>query len=509
MIPLALRQSLEKCTTLPSLPTVVQRVIELARDPHANVQDIGATISNDPALSVRLLSLANTVFYSADRPAEDLRQAVNRIGIERTLSLALGCSLVSATGTQDAPGLNLERYWQRSLICALSAKSLAETLELDGESGALFTASLLQDIGMLALYAADAGRYRPLLESARSHEELVTQERRVYGIDHAEVGGWLAEKWQLSERTSRWILHSHDSMVSAETRGQRAGNCIIASGVLADAWLEGEASLSVAMASLDFHFGLETPQMISKIMLLQEQLPAVASLYQVALPARLDANDLMFEAKLLLAERNARLQQDLARQQKEIEALRQEHEALSVQARFDPLTKLYNRLHLEKLLRERFDEACNCGRALSVIFIDLDHFKAINDDFGHYVGDQVLQSFAGLLSRMLEGRDDIHVGRYGGEEFVVVLPGREACLAKEFAGQIRERLSAAPLCQVQGKSIFVTASYGVASIGEDCGLCDCGIDALLKAADRNMYEAKRIGRNRITLSSDIPYLSRA
>ncbi|GAB2793007.1 hypothetical protein GCM10027040_19040 [Halomonas shantousis] len=505
MIPPALRQSLENCATLPSLPTVVQRVIELARDPNTNVQEIGAAISNDPALSVRLLSLANTVFYAADRPAEDLRQAVNRIGIERTLSLALGCSLVSATGTQDAPGLNLERYWQRSLICALSAKSLAETLELDGESGALFTASLLQDIGMLALYAADAKHYRPLLESARSHEELVTQERRAYGIDHAEVGGWLAEKWQLSERTARWIRHSHDGMLSAETRSQQSTNCIIASGLLADAWLEGEASLSVVMASLDSHFGLETPQMISKIMTLQEQLPAVASLYQVSLPARLDANDLMFEAKLLLAERNARLQQDLARQQKEIEALRQEHEALSLQARFDPLTKLYNRLHLEKLLRSLFDEACESDRPLTVIFIDLDRFKAINDDFGHSVGDEVLKNFASLLRHTLDDNNGIHAGRYGGEEFVVALPGQGACQAKAFAEHLQAELSVMPLCQVQGKSIYVTASYGIATTEQDRRFFSYGIEALLNAADRSMYEAKRIGRNRITLSTPALY----
>lgn len=496
LLPNELRQSLEQCRQLPSLPTVVLRVIELARDPNANLQQIAQAISSDPALAVRLLSLANTVFYANQRPVEDLHQAVNRIGTERTLSLALGCSLVSSTEASANPGLNLERYWQRSLLCALSAKSLAETLDLHAESGALFTASLLQDIGMLALHAVNPSRYQPLLAKAPSHEALVEQERLAYATDHAEVGSWLAHEWQLSERTAQWIALSHEALASADDLEQQAQNCLIASGQLADAWLEGEAALSAAMTSQAKYFGLEAADMISKVMALQEQLPAVASLYNISLPERLDANQLMFEAKMLLAERNTRLQHDLLRQQQEIEALRQQQELLNQQARVDGLTQLYNRAYLEQTLHELFEVSRRTGDPLAVIFMDLDRFKQINDRFGHGIGDQVLERFAGMLRQNVEAYGH-HAGRYGGEEFVVLLPGKGTQQAIDFAERIRNQTGASPLVHAMDTPLYVTASYGIAA-------CEPGsrfdsVEALVDAADMSMYRSKHTGCDRITV----------
>ncbi|QJQ96304.1 MULTISPECIES: GGDEF domain-containing protein [Halomonadaceae] len=496
MLPYALRQSLENCTQLPSLPTVVLRVIELARDPDACIRDIVTTIGSDPALAVRLLSLANTVYYANHTPVEDLQQAVNRIGIERTLSLALGCSLVSASDNESAQGLNLEHYWQRSLLCALNARSLAESLGLEAESGVLFTASLLQDIGMLAIHAVDGEQYQPLLDQADHHRALVALETRTYETDHAEVGGWLTEQWQLSARTSQWIRHSHGSLIKPESREQKAQNCIIAAGLLADAWLSGEAALSETMASLEPYFGLESAEMIAKIMTLQEQLPAVATLYNISLPERLDPNQLMFEAKLLLAERNARLQQDVIRQQQEIEALRRQQELLSRQVHTDALTRLDNRLHLERCLKTLFERAGKTSRPLSVIFIDLDRFKEINDGYGHNVGDEVLKRFADILRESVK-EHDFHAGRYGGEEFLVLLPDQPADEAQRFAELLRCRVGAEPLAHVLGTPILVTASYGIAAVA-----CDTPFDhmtELLEAADRSMYQSKHEGGDRITV----------
>lgn len=492
LLPCTLRHSLENCASLPSLPTVVRRVIALARDPDVNMQEIVAILSKDPALSARLLSLANTIFYAQQRPVEELHQAVNRIGLERTLSLALGCSLVSTGEGKASFGLNLERYWQRSLICALTAKSLAESFGLHAESGALFTASLLQDIGMLALHAIDTERYQALLDEAATHEQLIALEKRLYDTDHAEIGGWLAQQWQLSERMVSWISHSHDRLELAESYEQKLANCIIASGLLADAWLEGEASLSKAMASLESYFTLETPEMIAKIMTLQEQLPAVATQYHIPPPARLGANELMYEAKLILAEKNARLQQ-------EIEALRQQQEALSLQARLDPLTQLYNRMYLEETLQGLFAEACKTGRPLALVFIDLDHFKSINDHFGHGVGDRVLKGIADILRAMTE-KAHFHAGRYGGEEFVVLLSGQDAKGARAFTQTLRHRIGAEPLGKVQGRPLYITASYGIAV--HEKASCFEDTDALLNAADKGMYVSKQAGGNRITVFSE-------
>ncbi|MGQ4877033.1 HDOD domain-containing protein [Billgrantia sp. LNSP4103-1] len=494
MIPASLRRSLEGCDQLPSLPQVVLRVIELARDPQVDLRDMVAAIGSDPALSVHLLSLANTVFYVNQHPVEDLQQAVNRLGMERTLSLALGCSLVHTASSQTAAQLNLERYWQRSLVSAMSARLLAERAGLAAESSAIFTAALLQDIGMLGIQSVDSERYLSLMAQAQDHRALAQLEREVYGIDHTCVGEWLAHRWKLSLRTADWIRSSHQSLVMADTDDQKAKNCIVASGLIADAWLQGEAALSELATQLSGFFRLETDEMLSQLIGLQEQLPAVATLYNVRPPEWLDPKRIMHEARMILLERTARLQQDLKQKELELERLRREQKELELKAKLDPLTRLYNRDHLETTLREALEESRRDETPLSVIFVDLDHFKEVNDRFGHEAGDRVLIELAGILRQVME-ENGIHVGRYGGDEFVLILPGHDTQEARSLAECLRARFASQNLANDSG--LQVTASFGLATL--ETGTTGQDIESLLRAADRGMYRSKHSGRDRISV----------
>ena len=299
----------------------------------------------------------------------------------------------------------------------------------------------------------------------------------------------------LSARTAEWIAQSHGDMARSSSREVQSRNCLIASGMLADAWLEGEAALSTAMASLEAYFGIDTPRMIAKVMALQEQLPSVAALYNIALPQRLDANQLMFEAKLLLAERNHRLQQDLLRQQQEIETLRRQREVLDHQAKLDPLTSLFNRRYIEEHLERVFQQACDNKTCLSLVFIDLDRFKDINDEFGHVTGDKVLKGFAAILDSLFREGEAL-AGRYGGEEFIVILPETGGDLAHQRVKEIRHELQGKALAYACGVPILVTASYGIAAMEEAERFTSAS--ELVATADQCMYRSKRSGCNRVT-----------
>ncbi|MGR2737133.1 HDOD domain-containing protein [Billgrantia sp. Q4P2] len=494
MFPSSLRLSLESCDQLPSLPQVVLRVIELARDPQVDLRDMVAAISSDPALAVHLLSLANTVFYANQRPVEDLQQAVNRLGIERTLSLALGCSLIHTASHEAASSLNLERYWQRSLLSALSARLLAERVGLESQSSIIFTAALLQDIGMLGIQAVDSERYLSLLAQAPTHHALAQLEREVYGIDHTGVGEWLAHRWKLSVRTADWIRGSHQPMVCAETNDQRAKNCIVASGLIADAWRQGEAALSELATQLSEYFDLDTNEMLIHLIDLQEQLPALTTLYNIRPPERLDPKQIMHEAKMILLERTARLQQDLHRKEQELERLRREQQALELKARLDPLTELYNRQHLEKTLREALEHSRQSGVPLSVMFIDLDHFKKVNDRFGHDAGDRVLVELAATLRQVME-ENAVHAGRYGGDEFVLILPNYDEQKARTLAEALRARIASQTF--PAAIPLQVTASFGLTTLEPGATCHD--IESLMRAADRSMYRSKQSGRDRVSV----------
>jgi diguanylate cyclase (GGDEF)-like protein len=153
----------------------------------------------------------------------------------------------------------------------------------------------------------------------------------------------------------------------------------------------------------------------------------------------------------------------------------------------DPLTGLPNRQDAELHLQRLAAVAARSGRPLAVAIVDLDHFKAINDDFGHQAGDASLRGVARALRGEL--RDADHVGRLGGEEFVAILPDtgtEEACAVAE---RIRERIAAMPR-KVDRR---VTASLGVAAMPDDAA----SVDDLMAAADRALYAAKKAGRDRV------------
>jgi diguanylate cyclase (GGDEF)-like protein len=169
--------------------------------------------------------------------------------------------------------------------------------------------------------------------------------------------------------------------------------------------------------------------------------------------------------------------------------MRREHTQARRLADIDPLTGVFNRRAWARRFVELQERTLARGESLSLLFLDLDRFKDINDRFGHDAGDRALQTMAAVMREELRDVDEI--GRYGGEEFVVALPGVGARRAMQIAERIRGRLQ--QLASAAGGGL-PTASIGVAST-----LGGQGIDALIRRADQAMYAAKKGGRNRSVL----------
>ncbi|SDG40154.1 MULTISPECIES: GGDEF domain-containing protein [unclassified Duganella] len=161
----------------------------------------------------------------------------------------------------------------------------------------------------------------------------------------------------------------------------------------------------------------------------------------------------------------------------------------------DPLTGCYNRRHLhEQLLETEISRAQRYRLSLTVIMCDLDHFKAVNDTYGHHGGDVVLQRFAALLQSMT--RDNIDsVVRYGGEEFLLILPETDLAGGQLLAERLRQTLATTPV-EHAGQRITVTASFGVASVDFASPARTAHIN-MIAAADDLLYAAKNSGRNRV------------
>ncbi|WP_203299111.1 sensor domain-containing diguanylate cyclase [Marinobacter sediminum] len=173
---------------------------------------------------------------------------------------------------------------------------------------------------------------------------------------------------------------------------------------------------------------------------------------------------------------------------------------LAEMATRDPLTGLFNRRELSRLLEEELERAKRYQRSMAILWIDFDHFKDVNDTHGHAAGDSVLKSVSKLFLDSVRSVD--WVGRFGGEEFVIVLPEMDANEAHETAERIRDLVSSVPQPLGDGRSVRLTISVGVA-VYPNHGLT---APQLRAAADRAMYRAKDRGRNCVSMAHLSPHV---
>ncbi len=264
-----------------------------------------------------------------------------------------------------------------------------------------------------------------------------------------------------------------------------------------------EAEHAPRLAILDWMMpGIEGAQICARVRELKDH-PYV---YMLLLTARNQKQDLLrglelgaddyltkpFDAKelrarLLVGERILNLQDGLLTAQEE----------LRFRATHDALTGIPNRPMVMEALRAELNRQRRGGGGVGVVLLDIDHFKSVNDTRGHLCGDEVLSAVAHLVKDCLRPYDT--VGRYGGEEFLIVVSSTDGAGVMALAQRIRTAVSSSPI-PTQFGDVPVTASLGVAVGNKDEGIHP---ESLLSRADQALYEAKRLGRNRVELA-DLP-----
>ena len=158
----------------------------------------------------------------------------------------------------------------------------------------------------------------------------------------------------------------------------------------------------------------------------------------------------------------------------------------------DPLTGVHDKASFERDLDKAIEDARRTGDVVSVVYCDIDHFKAVNDAHGHPVGDEVLRAFGGLLDKRLAGKGTVY--RIGGEEFALLLPRFEREVAAAQAETIRKQVEAGRLANdALGRALRITSSFGVGAFPEDAQ----SPPDLARTADQALYQAKSGGRNRV------------
>lgn len=486
---------------LPSPPAIALKILEAVRQEGNSFDDLARIIRSDPSLSVRILKVANSCLYGLNQPVESLAQATALIGTDALTNIALSFVIVQEFQNRPQGSFDLEYFWRRAITAAVAADALGNATGRPDKD--LFVSGILQDIGVLILFLSHPKGYVTVLDQKRvSGESTCVTETVQFACDHTEVGHYLLSTWNLPEAISQPIRYHHT--VDEAPVAYRDSSRVLAYADKIAAMYHG---LNSNKKSIEVHRGLAANWQLSgeQVDLLidsvGEKTREIMELFAIDPGEIKPFSQIMQQANQELKALNFSYEQMVlelkqAKQNAEQLAveLQQANSSLRELAYRDGLTGLYNHRYFQKVLASELQRGERYGRPLALLMLDIDHFKRVNDTFGHPVGDDVLKEVSGVLVRLVRSCDI--VARYGGEEFAIILPETGSKGARVLAQRIRRGVEQERLVS-NGHPIAVTVSVGLA----DTDMSAFPLDrvALIECGDQALYMAKHNGRNRVEL----------
>jgi diguanylate cyclase (GGDEF)-like protein len=484
-------ERVRQCPNLPSLPTIAMQVLELAQKTDVDIAEIARIICKDPALSSKILRTVNSSFYGRSQHVSTISHALVILGLQSVKTLVLGFSLVTNLTKNPSKGFKHLAYWKRSIFAATAARTIAQKIGLLQQEEAFLTA-LLMDIGMLVLDQVLGDQYGEINAKASTHEQLVAAEREALNMTHAEVGGLLATQWKLPPLLVVPIASHHDTASVEDPALRKLAELVELAGRCADVFVDAQAAESIAAVRqncLQQH-GLAEADVDALLDDIGKRTKEVASLFEINIGSAANYEAILKRANEALVEITLQSQQQATQLKVQTQSLEQQNQALKRQASTDGLTGLANRARFDAFMHEQFEIHRASGKSLTLLLMDVDKFKSVNDTHGHPAGDKVLKALGALLASAARAQD--LAARYGGEELALVLPGTTRATAAAIAESIRRAIAARPV-NVGSTNLPITASIGVACFETGSPFREPA--HLLKAADLAVYSAKRAGRN--------------
>ena len=486
---------------LPSPPSIAVRIIEAVKKENLNFDELTKIISSDPALVTKILKVANSSFYSISQKIDTIQKALSILGTNTLKNIALSFVIAKQFrgGSKDEFDFNF--FWKRALTAAVSADIISPVISIKVQDA--FVAALLQDIGIVIMYLCQTDDYLKVLDEKRASSlPLSKVEKKIFGFDHQELGSNILKKWGIPEAIYEPIRFHHQcqkcpknitdtslllslsdkmSSVYHGTRGaekiQEIKEIICGNYGLKEKDLESMID-SVASKSVEIFtfFEIEPGNMKPFSQILQE------------------ANEQLGKLNLSYEQLTVELKQAKENAEKYAQKLKKANEQLRQMAFRDGLTGLYNHRYFQELMDHELSRATRYQKPLSLMMLDIDNFKQINDTYGHPVGDMVIQKLSRTIDNTI--RDCDIATRYGGEEFAVVLPETDLKGAAIVAERLRKKIELLKII-ANDKCINATVSIGLAHYLSSNGKKEKS--EIISEADNALYNSKKTGRNKISI----------
>ncbi len=489
---------------LPTLSTVASRLISITAEEDTTISDIASLISKDISLSAKILKVVNSSFYSFPQQIGTIQQASSILGTNAVRSLVLSFSFLKPD-QQSKDGFDYATFWEKSLFEAVASRMLMTAVEAeDSEEG--FVAGLLQNLGVLILARAFPAEYKTV--DQRVFEDDVDRciaEKMAIGADHTYIASEVVKNWGFPDSLIEPLRFHHEphKLRTTDSKLKQITEIVALSGILSTVYvahkpdevvsrfkLQAKRRLSITDKKLeDFldrvHTEVEETAKFFDMTIINQK--SVAEVLQIA-NAELSVLNLSYEQM-----NRSLVEKTVALEMLTVE-LEKKNKILEKLANVDGLTEAYNHRYFQNFLDREIKRADRNTYTLSVVMIDIDHFKKFNDTYGHQVGDYILRQFSDIARETLREYDLF--ARYGGEEFVMVLPETNAVDAETVAEKLRS-IIASHTFENELETYHITASFGVADMtpSED----QFSKSDLIGFADEALYSAKKKGRNRVSV----------
>jgi len=500
-ISLKIRNLIEENINLPSPPAIAVQILNAVQQEEASIHELARIISADPALTGKMLSIANSGFYALPNEVTSVERALSVLGTNVIKNIALSFVIAAEFRGDKQSSFNFDYFWRRSVTAAVAAELLTTVLGCKNDD--IFVTALLHDIGVLLMFLSKGEDYTALLTERRNTGVPLTElEEHKFGFNHQHLGFTLAVDWGLPESITLPI-HYHHATSSAPEEYRRSTEILWIADLLAAIYSESETvekvrQLQDEMVEL-FHLDADK---------VRELLDDVANKsIDILKTFEIDPGDLRPYSQML-QEANAELgklnlsYENLVMEFKEAKEkaerlaneLRDANSRLKELVSRDGLTGLYNHRYFQEIFEKELARANRYQSSVSLILFDIDFFKTVNDNYGHPTGDLVLMNIA----RVVEGtvRPSDIVARYGGEEFAVILPETNAAGLKVFSERLRRSIEGVSTL-AGNQQINVTISAGGTTFTPDTP--QVTKQMMIDTADRALYTSKHNGRNRVTI----------
>jgi len=476
----------KKIGRLPTLPGVAMKILRAMGRDTPDIREISEIISLDAPLSAKVLKMVNSPFYGLSNKITSVHQAMVYLGLNTVKNLALSFSLLRTFEHKNKSSFDYVQFSKDSLVGAIAAKLIAEkTNRKHGENA--FFLGLLQNIGLPIMAESMPGQYEEVIIKIKSNSASLHEvESQLLGLNHMEVGEYVTHAWGLPAKLTVPIGAHHipERLTSGSDDIEFLTKTLHLSSLYINLFNGSDPKVNYAEIENCIR-AYELNSFMNNSATVKEITEGIKNLFPI-FEIKIDEKkyiDIIEAARY----ESEKLSSDLLNQlQSQSECLDQ----LKQQVGLDSMTQLYNHDRFMEILHQEISRATRYKTPLSIIIADVDHFKSVNDFFGHQAGDHALKCVSSHLKKLL--RDSDHIARYGGEEFGIILPMTPLKEAIQAAERLRKAIESEKIIYRE-KSISVTMSFGIALLENNRKV---DVEGLIKMADEALYDAKNTGRNK-------------